>query len=179
MTTTVLRRRFPAVIRTARSLALAARAVWNAVNSALPPDAELYDALRVALNDGDDVFFVQIGSNDGVGSDPIRPFAQHNPQWRGILVEPVPAIFRTLRQNYGDSPRFHFVNAAVGETRGTRPFYVVGPRARRELREVPVHLFDAWFSKIGSFDRRHLETECNGMLAPIVQRDPLGSQRHG
>jgi FkbM family methyltransferase len=66
--------------------------------------------------------FIQIGANDGVRADPIRRYIQ-TCGWQGILVEPLPAMFRQLRENHAANPRLQFVNAAVDLTAGTRPLY--------------------------------------------------------
>ena len=47
--------------------------------------------------DQKNVFFVQVGANDGVQSDPINHFVSEY-GWRGILVEPQPAIFKKLKK---------------------------------------------------------------------------------
>lgn len=59
------------------------------------------------------ITIVQIGSNHGVRGDPIHQLLKDNPCWRALLVRPVPCLFERLRSNYGDDPRFRFVDAAV------------------------------------------------------------------
>lgn len=45
------------------------------------------------------VIFLQIGSNDGLESDPLRKFITRD-RWYGILVEPLPDTFKKLLANY-------------------------------------------------------------------------------
>ena len=65
------------------------------------------------------VNFIQVGANDGLRSDPIRPFIVRD-KWRGVLVEPLPSVFSTLVQNYRyiRGAELVFVNAAVGPSSG-------------------------------------------------------------
>jgi len=63
-------------------------------------------------------FFVQIGANDGVRSDPLRGLVlQH--QLSGLLIEPLPDYFEALRRNYEGQPGLIFEQMAVGVSDGT------------------------------------------------------------
>jgi len=46
-----------------------------------------------------DVFFIQIGANDGKTYDYIYPIARDR-GWRGVLVEPIGYLFSRLVENY-------------------------------------------------------------------------------
>ena len=52
------------------------------------------------------VVFVQIGSNDGVTSDPLQYFVDRY-AWSGILVEPVPHVFERLHAARGANSEAH------------------------------------------------------------------------
>src|SRR5271157_3744519 len=71
-----------------------------------------------------DFFFVQIGANDGVCCDPIREYVIKS-HWRGLLVEPVPFLFRRLVENYRDEPQLIFENVAVAPHDGAMTLYTV------------------------------------------------------
>ncbi|WP_298493661.1 FkbM family methyltransferase [uncultured Maritimibacter sp.] len=66
---------------------------------------------------------VQIGANDGVneyakvgGRDFVHGFLQQNPQWRALLVEPIPEVFAQLRESYaGFRNQLSFLNCAITE----------------------------------------------------------------
>src|SRR5262249_59030637 len=58
--------------------------------------------------------FVKVGANDGVTGDPCSDILLATPQWRGILIEPVPYCFERLRANFSDSRRFILEQVAVG-----------------------------------------------------------------
>lgn len=70
----------------------------------------------------DDVFFVEVGANDGVTSDPVYEFVRRH-DWSGLVVEPVPDAFAALQENYAWSARVRCVQAAVTDTEGTVTMY--------------------------------------------------------
>jgi FkbM family methyltransferase len=94
-----------------------------------------------------EALFVEIGSNDGVQHDFLRPFILER-QWRGIMVEPVPYVFARLRDNYGTLRRVALENAAIATRDGTLPFFHLREAGAEERASLP-----AWYDGIGSFDR--------------------------
>jgi|GEM_PF-5678826 len=106
---------------------------------------------------------LQIGSNDGRQADPFMEALAVRPDWRAVLVEPVPFLFERLRTNLSGRPRTTFVNAAVGDG-GTSEFFWIDPDACREHPEYP-----AWILQLGSFDRRHLMSHLDGKLEPYIR----------
>ena len=95
---------------------------------------------RLALDP--DFFFIQIGANDGIQSDPLRDLILRH-DLTGVLVEPVPEAFAALVANYHACHRLRFENVAIGAREGTLPLYRVRPGT-----EGPRF----WFN-IASFDR--------------------------
>jgi FkbM family methyltransferase len=67
------------------------------------------------------IFFIQIGANDGAKKDHIVDFIKKY-QWHGILVEPVPYLFEKLKATYIDYD-LHFENAAITTQNGFQPIY--------------------------------------------------------
>jgi len=66
---------------------------------------------------GDALNFVQVGANDGVYSDPLRPYIISR-GWRGVLIEPQTDVFERLRVNYAEcSDRLVFENVAISSQR--------------------------------------------------------------
>ena len=71
-----------------------------------------------------EIFFVQLGANDGVTADPLYKFVNEY-AWRGVLLEPLPDVFETLKKNYRQSDRLKFLNAAISNEDGFRTLYTV------------------------------------------------------
>jgi FkbM family methyltransferase len=90
--------------------------------------------------------FVQIGAHDGVKNDPIHPYIRQY-GWQGVLVEPIPAIFKELKQNYEGVPKLRFEMVGIADTDGALQFYHLPPE------------FDDpnWLQQIGTFDRKAIE----------------------
>lgn len=101
--------------------------VWKAARSPKlrffcfgdPLDLLLYSTLVELSN----AVVVSIGANDGRHNDPLWSFRS----WRGLrgaLVEPFPAAFDRLADNYGPwRDRFALAQVAVDETSGDRWFF--------------------------------------------------------
>jgi len=90
-------------------------------------------------------FFVQIGANDGILDDPIRDLIiQH--RLPGLLVEPLPDVFETLKKNYAHQPQLIFENTAILRDATAVEIFRVQASA-----PVPHH----WHG-IASFKRRNL-----------------------
>jgi FkbM family methyltransferase len=94
-----------------------------------------------------DVFFVEIGANDGEQHDPLRPYSR-SPGWRGVMVEPVPYVFERLRRNYGAEDGIELVNAAIAQRDGPIEFFHLPPSDDPRAESLP-----DWYDAIGSFSR--------------------------
>ena len=88
-------------------------------------------------------FFIQVGSNDASFGDPLHPFLDIA-HWRGIMIEPVPAVYERLVKRHGMRKQITFENVAVDAAGGSRPFYTVEPDER------DTH---SWIDQLGSFSR--------------------------
>ena len=86
-----------------------------------------------------DLTFMQIGAFDGVKNDDLHALIRRH-RLRGVLIEPQPAAFAALQQNYRDQPQVALLNVAIDAEPGTRTLYI--PREGT--------------STVASFDRRHL-----------------------
>lgn len=71
-----------------------------------------------------DIFFIEIGANDGKKNDPLYNFIVKY-GWRGVMLEPVPETFRILEENYKGIGGVRLINAAVAERDGILPIYTV------------------------------------------------------
>ena len=124
----------------------------------------LQQEITTGLKNRDPVFFVQVGSNDGVQGDPLRDLIVSNRNWRGIFIEPVGYLYDKLIKNYGDSHRFIFERLAISSSRGTSDFYYVSEKARAELGDALPY----WYDQLGSFSRAHILKHLDGMLEPYI-----------
>ena len=80
---------------------------------------QLLTRLGVATSD---VFFVEVGANDGVSFDPLHTYIIRH-RWRGLLVEPLPDLFRQLKETYKQCTGLIFENMAIAEKPGCRDMY--------------------------------------------------------
>jgi FkbM family methyltransferase len=103
--------------------------------------------LRSFAREHHDVFFAEIGSNDGVQQDFLRPLILRH-SWSGIMVEPVPFVFERLRANYADVPSVTCVNVAVTRDDGELPFFHLAEVSPSERQALP-----EWYDALGSFSR--------------------------
>ncbi len=92
-----------------------------------------------------DASFVEIGANDGVQHDHLRPHVLAN-AWSGVMVEPVPYVFERLRRNYREVPGVRLENAAIADRDGRLPFFHLAEVDPGEELELP-----SWYDAIGSF----------------------------
>lgn len=124
----------------------------------------LHEEIQQALKGVKQVYFMQVGSNDGAQGDPIHHLVTRHRQWRGIFIEPVPFLFARLKANYGGGARFVFENVAIGEQRGHARFYYVSEAAKAVLGERLPY----WYDQLGSFDRNHIVKHLDGLLEPYI-----------
>jgi FkbM family methyltransferase len=92
---------------------------------------------RFNLDDGlslcrkDIQFFIQIGAMDGKTYDPIYRYVNGS-RWRGIIVEPIPALFEQLKANYQGRRNLIFENVAITEADGEREMTWIPEQTIRE-----------------------------------------------
>ena len=73
------------------------------------------------------VSFIQIGANDGLRNDPIREFIVRD-SWTGVLIEPLPGVFRLLKENYSwltSRRSLAFENVAISSSQSSMSFFTV------------------------------------------------------
>lgn len=88
---------------------------------------------------------LQIGANDGVQQDPVRPLLIDSGM-RALLVEPLPETYRQLVVNYSGVEAVRCMNCAVGAADGEITLYALDPARAGEK------------SLVASFDRNHVES---------------------
>ena len=78
--------------------------------------------------------FVQIGANDGVSFDSLYEFVC-NRMSRGLVVEPLPRFFESLRKNYEGYPAIKPVQCAIHPSETSAVIYSVDPERESEVPE--------------------------------------------
>jgi FkbM family methyltransferase len=125
-------------------------------------DLTIQEQIVKAIGSKPSVFFVQVGSNDGLQGDPIHDLIVNRKSWSGIFIEPVDFLFKRLRKNYGEAERFVFENVAISTEKGSRKFYYVSEKAKSEL-DLPY-----WHDQLGSFDKSHITRMLGEEINPYI-----------
>ena len=60
---------------------------------------------------------IQIGAMDGISFDDTRGFLDMY-KWEALLVEPIPEIFKELKENFKDRENYTFEQSAITENDG-------------------------------------------------------------
>jgi FkbM family methyltransferase len=90
-----------------------------------------------------DVFFLQIGANDGVMEDDLHTIVRRF-GWRGLLLEPLREYYDRLVVNYAGASNLIFDNRALADEDGPRKMFHV----RASSGELP-----EWCTGLGSLSR--------------------------
>lgn len=117
-----------------------------------PRDYPVIDVLNLILKDyreqQQEIFFIQIGANDGVTADPVSRLIKKY-HLRGLLVEPQPKMFKKLVENYQGEQQLIFENSVVAHQDGTATLYAIP----EEQAGLPM-----WCYQIASLDRDTMMT---------------------
>ena len=163
MTLTRDRQEISAVIKAyLRNLPLVYRGLKWIYRQFRGADPTMQEQILKAIGIKSEVFFIQVGSNDGVQGDPIHDLIITHKNWRGIFIEPIGFLFSRLRKNYGDSERFIFENVAIGTRSETKRFYYISEQAKSEL-DLPY-----WHDQLGSFDKNHISRMLGDQMRPYI-----------
>jgi FkbM family methyltransferase len=115
---------------------------------------------------------VNVGANDGMTGDVCMDIVLSNSDWRVVCIEPVPYVFARLQKNLGMLKRFDLVNVAIGRYEGVQTMYTVKQGANTHDVSIP-----AWYDQLASFDRGHLERQCDGKLIPFIIEQQVNVKR--
>lgn len=114
----------------------------------LPRLPTVEDLIFQKFENAEEVRFIQVGAHDGTHNDPISLF-RNRPNWRGLLLEPNPRVYKRLVRTLAASPNCEALNVAISEIGGGLPFYLV---------RDPENCKGGHFSdQVSSFDRNHVE----------------------
>ena len=134
---------------------------WLTAHRSRPPQVEFSYLLSLARRKKD-VFFIQVGANDGLQADLIHHFVRRY-GWCGITIEPVPQFFNALVRNFAGVNGLIFENKAVAEVEGWMPIY----RVQDGNDRLP-----EWHRGLASFDRDTIlshATEIPGIENYIIE----------
>lgn len=112
--------------------------------------------------------FVNVGANDGIVDTPAIRILMGNPNWKGLLIEPVPYCYERLKENFPDKNRFMLEQVAIGTAARKRSMYYVDPQAKNHLPDLPI-----WHDKLGSFDRNHIIKHLGAAIEPFIKELPV------
>ncbi|MGP8198178.1 MAG: FkbM family methyltransferase [Limisphaerales bacterium] len=137
----------------------------------LPPITSTADILEAVVfnylrkRGSDQLTFVQVGANDGITVDPIRPFLRDT--WRGVLVEPNPSVFKMLQSNCSGFPLLELENVAITETDGDMDLFVPKESVDASLRT------DVVTPKLGILPSREVVKVHCVTLAALFQKHKI------
>jgi len=106
---------------------------------------------ELSSDKGEDVYFIQVGGNDGVLADPLSPTVKMM-GWSGIIIEPVPLYFHKLKENYSDFDKVICINIAIGK-KGYQTIYFANQESVERERVITGEMFS---QGVASFSREHL-----------------------
>lgn len=119
---------------------------------------------------------LQIGANDGMRNDPIREFIVANPQWTGVLVEPVPSMMEQLQKNYAytnHDSRFRFENIAIAPNQEFIYLWKIKDNNINHFPDYAQGMIS--FNKNHFFENVHLEVKDEWLEKIVVPSKPLKS----
>jgi FkbM family methyltransferase len=105
----------------------------------------------------DSASVLEIGANDHIKYDNVEPLLRSG-RWSGVLVEPVPYIFKRLEQRYADVPGVKLANVAIADRDGSLPFFYLAEAPPGEEDSLP-----DWYHEIGSFSRENVLTHARSI----------------
>ena len=103
-----------------------------------------------------EIDLIQVGAH--VGKDHVRELFDSGRARSGLIIEPLPHLFRQLKRNYRDMPGAILVNAAIASEPGTQTMYYADPKPGDP----------DWTDQLGSFSREQVEKHANMMSGGAI-----------
>lgn len=116
-------------------------------------------ACDMLIQKGESPTFLQIGANDGVMHDDVYPVVTKH-RLSGVVVEPIPAFFETLRQIYIRQPQVKAVNVALHPSEPSMQLFMVDPMKATHT----------WHHGLPSFNRENVKNHhgvTDDMIVPV------------
>lgn len=113
-----------------------------------PLEPEYY--IHQCLKSRKEVYFIQVGANDGLINDPLIYFIILNKNWKGVLLEPLPDVFHhALKPLHRRRSRLLLFNAAIANQPGESVIYRISFSNKR------------WATGLTSFKKETLISKIN------------------
>lgn len=147
-------------------LHLAGRKIYRFIINS--PEPFLQARIQETFKNYPEVFFIQVGSNDGITGDPIHNLIVENKNYSGIFIEPVDFCFKRLQENYknvyNSKNRLIFENLAIGLTADRKKIYYLPEDARQKsFSELP-----NTYDQLGSFNINHIIKHLGEQIIPYI-----------
>lgn len=113
---------------------------------------QLQRFLRDTIEGRDSFFILQVGAYDGVSNDSVHELLQTYQYLRAVLLEPQPGPYAALEKMWAGSARVTPLRAALSDTTGERPLYVIAD-AHKHTHPFP--------DQVSSFYRSRVEMACS------------------
>jgi FkbM family methyltransferase len=94
---------------------------------------------------------IQVGSNDGISNDPLRPFIETTKSYV-YLIEPLPFLTKKLFELYKDNEKIKILEMAIHPEKDLEIFYHLNRDSAAEMGDK----WKPWYDQIGSFSKDHL-----------------------
>ena len=121
--------------------------------------------LNAVLTARGNLYFVQIGANNGLRNDPLHGWIiRHAADVHGLVVEPLPDMFEELTKTYRDCPMIVPVRTAIHNTAQDMTLYRVTPDAVPRDKD--------WMHGIASFSKEHLLNHGAPVSAIVEEKVP-------
>ena len=101
-------------------------------------------------------FVVDAGANDGITISNSLPFIRSG--WRGILIEPAPAVFKKLQANHGHSSNVTCLPIACSDKTGEADLYI-GSDGEEGLLSSLCETDNEWFRSARTSQTVKVKTE--------------------
>lgn len=128
-------------------------------------EAQIRKLLKAAVDDLDQVWFIQVGANDGLRYDLLHPLIRDDGRWRGVLLEPVHYLYEQLCRNLSFMrDRLTFKQLAASDEPGAASFYYLPD----SLTAVDGHSLPEHRHGLGSFDAKHIVRHFGPGVSPHI-----------
>ena len=114
--------------------------------------AEVQELLRTTIEARPAFSVLQVGAYDGISNDALHALLGPYDHVRAVLLEPQPGPFASLQKRWEGSTRVFPIRAALSDTTGERPLYVIADAFKHR------HPFP---DQVSSFYRSRVEAACS------------------